>query len=390
MKYNFDEVIDRSHNLSAKYDERIKKFGTDDVIPLWIADMDFRVAAPIVDAVKKRAEEGVWGYTSRPDSYFEAVALWQKKRHNWDVDTSLMSYSLGVVSTIEACIQLFTPLNGNILIMSPVYPQFYGIPEGIGRKVIENKLINKNGSWEVDWVDFEEKLKDSDMLVFCSPQNPLGLLWTREELEKVAKLCMKYNVKLLDDEIHADLIFHNKVHIPMASISKEIASYVITAISGTKTFNLAGLQASTVVFPNMHDKILFDKYWESKDISRNNAFSIVAMETAFREGDEWLDQLLSYISGNFDFVVDYLNKYIPKIKTYAPDATYLMWLDCRELGFNQEELIDFFVHKAKLGLNDGKTFDRTLDGYMRLNVACPRCVLEKAMKQLEDAVNNLT
>lgn len=389
MKYNFDEIIDRSNNLSAKYDERVKKFGTNDVIPLWIADMDFRVATPIIEALKKRAEEGIWGYTSRPESYFEAVAMWQKKRHNWSIDTKLLSFSLGVVQTISAVVQVFTPKDGKVMIMSPVYPEFYEMAENAGREVIENKIRFNNGKWEVDWIDFEEKLKISDLLIFCSPHNPLGIVWTKEELEKVAKLCMKYNVVLLVDEIHSDLVFHNKKHIPMASISKEISDYVITAISGTKTFNMAGLQASTVVSPNIEYKKKFDKFWTNMDIHRNNAFSVVAMETAFREGEEWLDQLLPYLSDNFDFVVDYMSKFIPKIKTFTPDATYLMWLDCRDLGLSQEKLVEFFIKKAKLGLNDGKAFDRQLDGYMRLNAACPRKVLEKALNQLKDAIDNM-
>lgn len=389
MKYNFDEIIDRSKNLSAKYDERIKKFGTDDLIPLWIADMDFRIAAPIIDALKNRAEEGIFGYTARPKSYFEAVASWQKRRHGFDIDTNLMSFSLGVVQTISACIQVFTPKDGKVMIMSPVYPEFYEMAENAGREVIENKIRCVDGKWKVDWNDFEEKLKTSNILIFCSPHNPLGIVWTKEELIKVANLCKKYNVVLLVDEIHSDLVFHNKKHIPMASISKEIGDYVITAISGTKTFNMAGLQASSVVFPNKDYKNKFDKFWTNMDIHRNNAFSVVAMETAFKEGDEWLDQLLPYISDNFDYVVDYINKNIPKIKTYAPDATYLMWLDCRDLGLSQDKLVEFFIKKAKLGLNDGKAFDRDLDGYMRLNAACPRKILEIAMSQLKEAVDSL-
>ncbi len=391
LTYNFDEVIDRSHNHAAKYDERIKKFGTDDVIPLWIADMDFRTAQPVIDALTARAQEGIWGYTARPDSYFEAVRGWQKRRHGWEIpDPSLMSYSLGVVMTISAFVHLFVPEGGSVLFQTPVYSEFYDMTNAWNRHVLENRLVEEStGVWHIDWEDFEEKLKQADLFILCSPHNPLGIVWTREELERMVELCMKHHVKILSDEIHSDLVFHGKTHIPAASLSPEAASYVATAISGTKTFNMAGLQASTVVFPNAHMKETFDRFWQSMDIHRNNAFSLTAMEAAFTAGDEWLDQLLPYLSGNFDFVVDFCRSRIPKIRTFAPDATYLMWLDCRDLGLDGEELNRFMIEKARLGLNDGRSFSPYLTGFMRLNAACPRSVLEKAMLQLEAAVNAL-
>ena len=389
MKYNFDEIIDRSENHAAKYDERIKKFGTDDVIPLWIADMDFRTAQPIIDALKARAEEGIWGYTARPDSYFEAICGWQKRRNNWEIDPKLMSWSLGVVQTISAMVKLFTPEGGSALIQTPVYSEFYDMTEAWNRRVLETPMIERDGKWTVDWADFEEKLRAADLFLLCSPHNPLGIVWTPEELTRMAELCMKYHVRMISDEIHSDLVFHGKKHTPAASLSPEIASYVVTAISGTKTFNLAGLQASAVVFPDAHMKEVYDKWWERMDIHRNNAFSLTAMEAAFTYGDEWLDQLLPYLSDNFDFVADYCGKHIPQIKTYAPDATYLMWLDCRALGLSDAALHDFMIRKAKLGLNDGCSFGRSLNGYMRLNAACPRSVLKEAMQQLEAAVNSL-
>ncbi len=389
MKYDFDVIVDRSENHSAKYDERLKKFGTEDVIPLWIADMDFRTAQPITDALKARAEQGLWGYTARPDSYFDAVRTWQKRRNGWDIDPKNMSYCLGIVQAIAAMVRLFTPQGGSVLIQTPVYSEFYDMTEAAGRKVVECPFLEKDGKWSMDWADFEEKLKVSDLFLLCNPHNPLGIVWTPEELTRMAELCMKHHVVLFSDEIHSDLIFHGKKHTPVATLSPEIANYVVTGTSGTKTFNLAGLQASTVIFPNRHMKWVFDNFWRSMDIHRNNAFSLTAMETAFREGEEWLEQLLPYLSGNFDFVVDYCKTRIPRIKTFAPDATYLMWLDCRELGLSNQALHDFMIQKAHLGLNDGYHFGRSLEGFMRLNAACPRSVLQKAMEQLEAAVNAL-
>ena len=301
MRYNFDEIVDRSGNHAAKYDERKKKFGTDDVIPLWIADMDFRTAQPIIDALTARAQEGIWGYTARPESYFAAIRDWQKRRNGWEIDPSLMSFSLGVVQSISVMVKLFTPEGGNVLIQTPVYSQFYDMAEAWNRNVLENRFIEENGVWRVDWEDFEEKLQSADLFLLCNPHNPLGIVWTPEELRRMAELCMKHHVVLFSDEIHSDLIFHGKKHTPVATLSPEIAKYVVTGISGTKTFNLAGLQASTVVFPNRHTKKVFDHYWHCMDIHRNNAFSLTAMEAAFTQGEEWLEQLLPYLSANFEF-----------------------------------------------------------------------------------------
>ena len=389
MKYNFDEIIDRGGNRSAKYDERAQKFGTADVIPLWVADMDFRTAQPIIDACVSKAEEGIWGYTSRPDSYFQAVQQWEQRRKGWTPDISLMSWSLGVVPALSSIVRLFSGDGDKILIQTPVYSEFYDVAEAWGREVVENPLVETDGKWSIDFDDFAEKVKQCRIFLLCNPQNPVGRVWEPEELRKMAELCVESGTLLVSDEIHSDLIFHGKRHTPTASLSPEIAANTITCISATKTFNLAGLQASTTIFPNKDMKRAFEEFWGRMDIRRNNAFSSVAMEAAYREGEEWLDQLLPYISGNFDYICDFCAKNIPQIKPNRPDATYLMWLDCRALSMTNEELRDFFIHKAQLGLNEGYTFGHSLAGFMRLNAACPRSTLEKAMRQLKAAVDSL-
>ena len=387
MKYNFDEIIDRSHNRSAKYDEAGKKFGSQDVIPLWIADMDFKTAQPVIDALKARAEEGIWGYTSRPDSYYEAVCGWQKRRNGWDIDKSMISFNLGVVPALSSMVYVFTEPGDKVLIQTPVYSEFYDVTESWGREVVESPLKEQDGRWIIDFEDFEEKAKEAKIFFLCSPHNPLGIVWTREELERMCHICIANNVLIVSDEIHSDLVFHGKKHIPTATLSPEIAAHVISCISGTKTFNLAGLQASATIFPNQELKARFDKFWFNLDIHRNNAFSTIAMEVAFNEGEEWLEQLLGYIGGNFEFIKDYCAANIPQVKPNVPDATYLVWLDCRGLGMGNEELRSFMIHKAGLGLNEGWSFGRSLSGFMRLNAACPRPVLEKAMEQLKHAVD---
>lgn len=386
MKYNFDEVIDREKNRSAKYDEREKKFGTRDVIPMWIADMDFRTAQPIIDAAKKKAEEGIWGYTSRPASYYEAVCGWQKRRNGWDVDPKMISFAVGVVPAMSSMVNVFTKPEDKVLIQTPVYSEFYDVTESWGRQVVESPLKEKDGVWSINWENFEKKAGEAKMFFLCNPHNPLGIVWSREDLTRMCEICIRHQVLIVSDEIHSDLIFHGKKHIPTATLSEEIAAYVITCTSGTKTFNLAGIQAAAIVFPNQELKGVYDRFWVNLDIHRNNAFSSVIMETAFNEGEEWLEQLLEYISGNFDFIREYCREHIPQIKPNLPDATYLVWLDCRELGMSNEELKNFMIHKAGLGLNEGWSFGRSLSGYMRLNAACPRSVIEKALKQLEAAV----
>lgn len=389
MRYDFDTVVSRAENHAAKYDERVKNFGTDDVIPLWIADMDFKTAQPIIDALEKRAAEGMWGYTSRPASYFEAVCQWQQRRHNWLPDTKLCSHALGVIPAVGALVRLFAGDRDSILIQTPVYPEFAEISEYQGRKVLMNHMKEQStGHWQVDWDDFEEKAAQAKIFILCSPHNPLGMVWSREDLLRMMEICLKHHVLVISDEIHGDLVFRG-THIPTASLSPEIAANTITCISASKTFNLAGLHAATIVFPDREKKQVFDDFFMSFDIHRNNAFSLIAVETACREGDDWLDQLLVYLDGNFRFVRDYIDQHIPGIRTFLPDATYLMWLDCRGLGLSQAELVQFMIEKAKLGLSNGKNFDPALEGFMRLNAACPRSILVKAMEQLEQAVKEL-
>ena len=391
IQYDFDAVVDRSQNYAAKVEEAILHYGTNDVIPLWIADMDFKTAPCIVDAIKARANQGIFGYTWRTPKYFEAIAAWQQKRNGWLPDTEHMAFAPGVVPGMRMMLTMFTQPADKILIQQPVYHPFADVVNNTGRQLVVSPLKrDEDGRYTMDLEDFAKKAADGvKYFILCNPHNPVGRVWTREELKAVGDICVKHGVRIISDEIHSDLMLDGHKHIPMASVSPEIAAITTTCIAPSKAFNLAGLQASTVVFPDAHKKAVFDHYWQCMDIHRNNAFSLTAMETAFNKGEEWLGQLLPYLSANFDFVVDYCRAHIPQIKTYAPDATYLMWLDCRALGLDNDALRRFMIEQAGLGLNDGCSFGRSLNGYMRLNAACPRSVLERAMKQLEAAVKAL-
>ena len=394
MKYNFDEIIDRKNNHSVKYKELTKKFGVDDVIPLWIADMDFKTAQPVIDALEKKVQHGIFGYVYRPDEYFESFINWQKKRFGWEPKKELLSFSIGIVPSLGALVQLFSEKGDKILIQTPVYSEFYDINEDNERIVIENRFIEKNGEYSLDLEDLENKLKENPKLfIFCNPHNPLGHVWTREELKAIGNLCRKYNVPVISDEIHADLTLWDNNHIPMASISEEIRQNTITCTSTGKAFNLAGLQSATIVFNNLEVKAKFDKFWKDLEVHRNNPFNLVATIAAYSdEGEEYLNQLKEYLQNNILFLNDFFKEYIPEITPNIPQATYLVWLDCRKLcekfGFNQKQLEEFMLTKAKLGLNEGRVYQKGLEGFMRLNAACPRAVLENALNQLRDAILN--
>lgn len=389
MKYNFDQHIDRVGTGALKYDMRRAVFGTDDVIPLWVADMDFRTAQPVIDAVEKAAKLGIYGYTTPTERFFNAAMNWQKRRHGRDIDPALLSWSQGVISSLAACIQLFTPTGGTVLIQPPVYHVFRSTITACDRRVLEAPLQELDGGWYVDWQDFEDKLRRSDMFVLCNPHNPLGMVWGEDDLRRMAELCLRHHVLLVSDEIHCDLLFHGKQHISTANLSPEIAANTVTLFAATKTFNLAGLQSSLAVFPNLRMKQSFDHWWRRQTISFNNPIALPAVTAAFEEGDEWLDQLLEYLDGNMTYVTDYCRTRVPRIKTTPPDATYLMWLDCRGLGLDGDGLRDFMIQKARLGLNEGRIFGPGGEGFMRLNAACPRSLLEEAMARLEAAVSAL-
>jgi cystathionine beta-lyase len=388
MKYNFDEIIDRCNNYSVKYDETKEKYGRNDLIPLWIADMDFKAAEPIINALKERATQGIYGYTSRPIEYFEAIKKWQLEKNNWEIDTSLMSHALGVLPMLANLMHTFLEKGDKVIIQPPVFHEFKNVIEAWDGKVIVNQLIENNGEYSIDFDDLREKAKQgAKFMIVCNPHNPIGKVWSKEELETIANICIENNITIISDEIYSDIMLWGNKHTPMASISEEIRKHTITCTSSTKTFNLAGLQVATVVFPNLDMKNQYDNILKKIETYRNNAFSIVANTIAFNEGKEWFEQVTDYIEENIKYAIDYINKYIPQIKVNTPDSTYLLWLDCRSLNLNGDELLDFFINKAQIAPNDGRIFGEGGEGYMRINIACSRKVLEKAMHQLKVSVD---
>ena len=390
MEYDFDEIIDRSSNYSAKVEEAYLHYSTNDVIPLWIADMDFKTARPIIDAIIDRAEQGIFGYTFRPESYFNAVADWQIKRNNYKPDTNLMAFAPGVVPAMRMILQMFSTEQDRMMITTPVYHPFTDIVLNTKRTLVNIPLMVETGIYKMNFKDIEAEFKKGiKFFIFCNPHNPVGRVWTRNELETLISLCLKYKVKIISDEIHSDLIFSGYKHIPTASISKEIEKITYTMIAPSKTFNLAGLQASTIIFPNEEEKNQYIANLKEMDIARNNCFSLVATIAAYREGEEWLNQVIDYIHGNMEFIYEYCKKNIPVLRPNKPEATYLCWIDARDLKMNDDELKKFLVEKAGLALGSGIEFGEGGNGFVRLNAATSRRVIEKALMQLEAAIKKL-
>lgn len=394
MKYDFNQIIDRSNNYSAKYDEMDVKFGRRDLLPMWIADMDLPTAKPVLDAIRNRAEQGVFGYTSRPETYYGNMRAWYKRRYDWDIKKEWIIHSPGVVTTLNILVREFTKPGENIIIQPPVYYPFFDAVRENDRELRYNPLKRVGDQYFMDYEDLEGKIDGrTKYLMLCNPHNPVGRVWTREELVRLGEICIRKGVKVIADEIHGDMVYGNRKFIPYASISEEFAQNSITCLSATKTFNIAGLQASFAIFPDRKDFEKFERLLGIFDIKRNNCFSLVAIDAAYREGEDWLLQLLEYLNGNIEFAVDYCRSNMPAIKPNQPEGTYLIWLDCRELGINDQQLNDFMVNKAGVALDGGIWFGKEGSGFVRMNIACPRAVvregLEKIKKALEGANNVL-
>ena len=391
MKYDFNKIVDRSKYHSVKWDELETIFGAQDVLPMWVADMEFRSPKPVIEAIKKAAEHGIYGYTSRPDSYNQEIIDWIEKKHHWKIKKDWLAYGPGVVPALSFIIRAFTQPGDKVMVQPPVYYPFFRAIEYNGCHLVNNPLKVESNKYVMDFEDLERKIDDPriKILILCSPHNPVGRVWQKEELNKLGEICLKHHLILVSDEIHADILFKGYKHTPFASISKEFAQNSITCTAPSKTFNLAGLQTSTIIIPNKKYYGIYNNILDSLGLNENNYFGLIALETAYRYGEEWLSQLLFYLHENLEFLIEYFKERIPKIKVIKPEGTFLVWLDCRQLGFNVKSLNDFMLKKAKIALDDGNWFGKEGEGFMRINIACPRSFLEEGLKRIERAVNGL-
>ncbi len=387
--YNFDEIIDRNGTNCLKVDALQERYGSSDLIPLWVADMDFKAPPAVIDAIIKRAQHGIFGYTRPSQEYHDSIRNWLDKHHDWQIKQEWTSFIPGIVKGIGFVVSCFTDRNDKIIIQPPVYHPFRIIPTLQHREVIDNELILKENRYYMDLEGLKKKIAlGAKILILCNPHNPGGRVWTKQELIDLAEICYDNNVLVISDEIHADLAHKGHKHIPFATVSDKAAMNSITFMAPSKTFNIAGIVSSFSVIPNQKIRDKFHAYLESFELEEGYIFAYTATQAAYQHGEEWLVQAKEYIWGNIQFVDNYLKENIPQIKAMIPDASYLIWLDCRDLNLSQPQLEDLFVNKAKLALNTGTMFGKGGEGFMRLNVGSPRSILAKALAQLKDAVNN--
>ena len=388
MNWNFDEVINREGTDSVKYDLRYEKFGKMDIIPMWVADMDFRSPGFITEKLRNRVDHEIYGYFFRSQEYFTSMIKWFKTRYNWVIDKEHICFCPGIVPAINLCTLTFTRPGDSIIVQPPVYFPFFSAVESHGRKLIYNQLIEKDGKWTMDLESLISAITpDTKMIIISNPHNPVGRAWRSNELEELAEICLKNKIIILSDEIHCDLTLPGYIHTPCARLSEEIADITVTCVAPSKTFNLAGLSTSSVIISNPVMRKYFRRKVEILHIGNGNIFGSVASVAAYSEGMEWVNALTEYIEGNVNYVIDYCRESVPAIVPVKPEATYMIWLDCRKLGMTGKDLQSFFVNKAGVGMNEGSTFGPGGEGFMRMNVAMPRSRVEKAMQQIENAVS---
>jgi len=385
MDYSFDEIIDREGTACVKWDLRDKVFGNPDVHPMWVADMDFKTPGFITDAIIQRASHPVYGYSFRTDEYYNSIINWMQTHHDWTIERDWIMFSPGVVPLLFMATLAFTNPGEKVLIQTPVYPPFYDAVLNNDRKLVYNPLILKGNRYEIDFKDLDLKLAGTKMMIISNPHNPVGRVWTKAELLEISRLCLKHKVLLISDEIHCDLVFNAFKHIPTASLSPEIAANTITCLAASKTFNTAGLSTSHVVITNPELRSTLNKTIQSVHVDSGNLFGTVASEAAYTHGDEWHQQLIDYLEQNVNLVRSFLSEKLPAIKLIEPEATYLLWLDFRELALSQPELVKLLIDKAGLGLNDGTAFGIEGIGFMRINIGCPRSMLLDGLQRLANA-----
>jgi len=386
--YNFDEVINRKGTSCVKYDGLKDAYqGKENLIPLWVADMDFATPDFIIDALKKRCEHPIFGYTFDDDEYYASILAWLNYKYNWKAEREWITYIPGIVKGIGLAVQCFTQPGDKVIIQPPVYHPFRLVPTRMGREVVYNPLKLEDGVYKMDFEQLESLIdKDCKMLILSNPHNPGGIVWEKEALVKLAQICSAHGILVISDEIHAEMTYPQFRHHPFATVSPEAAACSVTFMAPSKTFNIAGIVSSYAIVPDAELREKFYSFLEAGELNAGTIFAFTATKAAYTYGAEWLQQMRSYVIENVNFVDEYLKKNIPQIKAYRPQASFLIWLDCRELGLSQPDLVHLFEDKAGLALNDGTMFGKEGEGFMRLNVGCPRSILSKALESLKKAI----
>lgn len=388
-RYDFDKVIERRGTASYKWDQSAKLFGREDILPLWVADMDFEPPREVVEAIKARAAEGIYGYTFRTDDYYTAVSGWLSRRHGWDIEKEWITSSPGVVPALSLAVLAYTKPGDGVILQSPVYYPFYDVIRMNNRVVVDNPLILADGRYTMDYELLEQQAKGgAKLLLLCSPHNPGGRVWTREELQRVADICLAHGVTVIADEIHQDLVFSGHRHIPFGSLSPEAAEISVTTIATSKTFNLAGLQAATVIIPGRERRLLYNNLLKTLSIHMESFFGLTAVVASYTHGDAWLDELLVYLEGNRQLLLDFVAQHLPQIKAMKPEGTYMVWLDCRAISQEPAVLKKLMFEQAGVAFSEGSVFGQEGSGYLRVNLACRRALLQEALERFAAAVHD--
>lgn len=390
MKYNFDEVIDRSKTNSKKWNPSFYSDiynGHKNLLPLWVADMDFRVAKPILDSMQEIIEQGVLGYTVPDDEYFEAIIAWNRRRKNIELEKEWIVYTNGVVPAISFMIQTFTKEGDGVIIQTPVYNPFRMATENNKRKVVTSSLINRDGRYEIDFKDFEEKIVKNEVKLFilCNPHNPVGRVWSKEELIKLGDICLKHNVLIVSDEIHSDLIYKDTQYFSFLNLDKKYHSNLLVCTAPSKTFNIAGVQTSLSIIPNRKLRELYQKTLTNLRIEVPNTFGIAGVKAGYSYGEEWLEQLIEYLDENRKFISKFISENMPKVKYREPEGTYLAWLYFGDV-LNGKKIEEFFEKEAKVAIDYGYWFGIEGEGYIRLNFACPKSILKDALERIANSI----
>lgn len=386
MDFDFDKIIERKGSSCIKWDGMEKFLGAGDALPMWVADMDFLTPEYITEAIIKRANHGVFGYPLRDEGYFTSLMDWLQRRHQWKVERDWITFCPGVVPAVNMAVLAYTSPGDKIIVQPPVYFPFFTAVTDHKRTLAYNNLVMSAGRLCMDFDNLETLAKDgAKMLILSNPHNPGGSVWTKSELTQMAEICLKYNVLIISDEIHCDLIFKPFKHTPVAGISKEISLQTLTTVAPSKTFNLSGLATSSVIIENDSLRRKFNAQLDHLHIGGGNIFGNIASEQAYSHGDSYVDELMDYLALNSVILEKYVSDNLPKIKIIRPESTFLVWLDCREMGLNDEELNKFFLHKAKVGMNPGKMFGAGGEGFMRMNIGCPAATLVKGLDRIKEA-----
>lgn len=387
--YNFDQHYNRRGTNSYKWDQSEKLFGDRDILPLWVADMDFQCAPAIVEAITERAAQGIYGYTVKTEAYTNAITNWFKRRHGWEIQPEWLTDCPGIVPALSIAVDRFSEPDSPVILQSPVYYPFYDVIRMNGRQIADNPLVLQNSRYTMDYGQLEEQMQaGAKLMLLCSPHNPGGRVWSREELIQLGELCQKYDVTVVSDEIHCDIVHKGHKHIPFASISEEFAQMSLTCIAPTKTFNIPGIPISFIVTPNPKLKRSFDHKLKTLSIHMVNFFAPTIVEACYNESEEWLDQMVEYVAANADYAIDFIQERLPQISAMRPEGSYLLWVDCRNLNLDTAGIKDLMHKQAKVAFNEGSTFGpQTGQGFVRINLACPRSTLQEALERFANAIN---